>query len=62
MTPKTPSVLWWVPPIRRTSSSDAIRLRGVAHTMKPMARTNRRNLMYFRYRSEPGIRSMPSHR
>src|SRR5687767_302968 len=38
MTPRKPSTGWWVPPIARASSSVTTIERGVAHTMKPIAR------------------------
>ena len=62
MTPKKPSSGWWVPPIARASSRVTTIERGVAHTMKPMVRMISIGGTYLRYRSAPGMRSMPSHR
>ena len=62
ITPKNRRKGWSGPPIRRTSDREAIRLRGVAQTMKPSASTTTRKGMNARNRSAPGMRSMPSHR
>ncbi len=62
MTPKKPRKGWWVPPIARASSSVITMDRGVAQIMKPIVRMSSIGGTNFRYRSEPGMRSMPSHR